>query len=154
MAGFEHPTIAFLSKVNTHDFSKYECWEWLGAGKGNGYGHISLDGKNMGAHRAAYLMFRGEIPDDMDVCHKCDNRWCVNPSHLFIGTRAQNMADMALKGRGDGGCRKHLKEFQVQEIRRRVNAGVRPSEVAAQMGVNYHTVTAISRGDSYVGIGE
>lgn len=154
MSVHEHPTIAFLSKVDTHGFSKYECWEWLGAGKGNGYGNVTIDGKQIGAHRASYLMFRGEIPEGMDVCHKCDNRSCVNPSHLFVATRAANMADMAQRGRGYGGCRKHLREAQVQEVRRRVQAGVHAAEVARQMDINQSTVSAIIRGDSYVGIGE
>ncbi|MBW3095675.1 HNH endonuclease [Pseudohoeflea coraliihabitans] len=149
-----YPIVAFLSKAETHGLSAEKCWAWKGAGKGNGYGHFSLLGERMGAHRAAYIMFKGDVPNGMDVCHHCDNRWCVNPAHLFIGSRSQNMADMSLKGRGSGGCRKHIKEHQVQEIRRRIHAGVRMSEIAKQMGVNYSTVTAINRGDSYVGISQ
>lgn len=151
MAGIVNDYTAFLSKVDVQNFDHTKCWNWLGAGKGNGYGQVTHKGTPMGAHRKAFLLFKGEIADGMDVCHTCDNRWCVNPDHLFIATRAGNMADMSLKGRGDGGCRKHLKENHVQEIKRRLMAGAKPREVAAQMGVNYGTVTAIKRGDSYGG---
>ena len=90
----------------------------------------------------------------MDVCHRCDNRWCVNPYHLFVGTRAENMADMKAKGRGDGGNRKHLSEKLVQEIRRRLHAGTAPRVIAETMDVNYATITAIKSGRSYVGHGQ
>lgn len=140
------PLIEFLRKVDAKDFSRDECWQWLGAGKGNGYGHTSRGG----AHRIAYELLIGPIPSGMDVCHRCDNRSCVNPYHLFVGTRAENAADMVMKGRGAGGCRKHLREDQVQEIRRRILAGSRPSEIARAMNVNRETVSKIAEGKSYV----
>lgn len=144
-----NPYTAFLRKTNTHGMDANVCWEWLGAGKGNGYGHTS----GGGAHRRSYELFTGPIPEGMDVCHRCDNRACVNPDHLFVGTRAQNMADMALKGRGAGGNRKHLRESQVQEIRRRLAAGTPPRVVSETMNVNYGTVTSIKEGRSYGRIG-
>jgi len=143
----------FLMKADTHGLDPDACWEWIGAGKGNGYGQANSPGlKQEGAHRVSFRLFVGEIPEGMDVCHRCDNRCCVNPDHLFVATRAENMADMSLKGRGAGGCRKHLKEHHVQEIRRRLAAGASPRVISETMKVNYHTVTAISRGSSYVGI--
>ncbi len=141
--------IAFLRKADTKNFSAEECWTWLGAGKGNGYGHTSKGP----AHRVAYELFVGTIPNGMDVCHRCDNRACVNPSHLFVGTRAENMADMSAKKRGAGGCRKHLKESAIQEIRRRLSAGTRPRVIAETMDINYATVVAIKEGRSYGGVG-
>lgn len=138
--------MAFLRKANTNRLHPEKCWPWVGAGKGNGYGHTSRGP----AHRVAYELFVGEVPNGMDVCHKCDNRSCVNPDHLFLGTRAENMADMKAKGRGAGGCRKHLREDQVQEIRRRLAAGIPQAEIARAMEVNRGTVSAIKKGKSYV----
>lgn len=145
----------FLSKVKHRDFSSTECWTWCGASKGNGYGNVRMGKKNETAHRHAYKLFVSpNIPDGMDVCHSCDNRCCVNPDHLFIGTRRENMAAMKQKGRGAGGARKHLREDQIQEIRQRLAAGVSPRQIANQLGVNYGTVTSIKRGESYVGLGK
>lgn len=130
-----------------------ECWPWIGAGKGNGYGAFSMGRKSIPAHRASYILFWGE-PGASDVCHTCDNRWCVNPEHLFLGTRAENMDDCRAKGRASGGARKHLKESTVQEIRRRLLAGLSPRKIASDLDVNYETITSIQRGKSYVWIGK
>ena len=75
----------------------------------------------MGAHRKAYFLFCDHIPDGMDVCHTCDNRWCVNPEHLYVATRRKNMADCKLRGRATGHHRKIIKEAQAQEAQRRLN---------------------------------
>lgn len=150
MAGTVNQITAFLQKADTHEMDASVCWEWMGAGKGNGYGHTSRGP----AHRRAYELLVGPVPDGMDVCHKCDNRSCVNPDHLFLGTRSENMADMKCKGRGAGGNRKHLKEKHVQEIRRRLAAGTPARVIADAMGVNYGTVTAIKEGRSYGRVGQ
>lgn len=144
----------FLRRVSGHGFDPASCWEWHGAGKGNGYGNVSIGGVNISAHRLAYELFCGPVPADMDVCHSCDTRYCVNPDHLFLGTRKQNMADCRSKGRSANSVRRHLSEATVQEIRRRLACGLPPRRVADDLDVNYGTVTAIQSERSYVGIGK
>jgi predicted XRE-type DNA-binding protein len=81
------------------------CWLWRGAVAKTGYGQASFNGRTIAAHRASWQRERGAIPTGMLVLHKCDVRDCVRPSHLFLGTHKDNMADMYAKGRGPVGLR-------------------------------------------------
>lgn len=122
----------FLKKFYINEDN--ECWEWNSASRGNGYGCMKIDGKTIDSHRVSYVLYVGDIEDDLLICHKCDNRKCVNPKHLFIGTKLDNNRDMFNKGRGcsgnRNGARLHpemvrrgenvhlskLKEFEVENI--------------------------------------
>ena len=75
------------------------CWEWQGYVQWNGYGKVLYKGKNLSAHRLSYALFDGDIPAGIVVCHRCDNRKCVNPDHLILGPDKDNYEDSVRKGR-------------------------------------------------------
>ena len=78
------------------------CWNWIGGGRGNGYGSFRFQGKTIDTHRISWMIHHGSIPEGLCVLHSCDNRRCTNPSHLFLGTKKVNHDDMVAKGRKPG----------------------------------------------------
>lgn len=104
--------------LHQHDSTLGKCWIWTAGLFGNGYGCFSMFGRMRKPHRVSWLMHRGSIPKGEGthgtcVLHSCDNRGCVNPDHLWLGTHTDNMRDMESKGRSDhpsgdrNGIRKH-----------------------------------------------
>jgi len=138
----------FMSKVSVGD----ECWVWTAGRFTNGYGAFSLKGRLHRAHRMAFLLFSGDIPTGLCVCHRCDRPECVNPAHLFLGTSADNTADMVAKRRHAAGARNgmaKLTEDDVREIRACVQEGDSQSHVAKRFGVSACLVGLIVRRKSW-----
>lgn len=89
----------FWSKVNKSS----ACWIWNGPIGKSGYGVVGYQYRSWSAHRLSWFFTFGDIPADMYICHSCDNKLCVNPAHLWLGTSAQNSQDMVSKGRSAKG---------------------------------------------------
>ena len=106
----------FWSKVDVQ--GPDDCWLWKQSTDRHGYGQTGHDGLHWSAHRLAWQLSNGPIPDGLFVLHHCDNPPCCNPAHLFLGTQADNMADMVSKGRAnlDNGRGKPLSEERKRRI--------------------------------------
>lgn len=126
-----------------------QCWEWVGNTIKDGYGLIRDRKKMVLTHRLSWTMAYGAIPDGMLVLHHCDNPPCVNPSHLFIGTDADNASDRDSKGRrkpliGEMNGRAKLRELDVRSIRNDVRS---TKEIAASYNISIPLVQKIRHGD-------
>jgi len=137
----------FLAKVKVDKTST--CWIWTG-GTTRGYGTIGVRGtKTRPAHRVSYELFVGQIPAGLFVCHRCDNRPCVNPDHLFVGTAKDNSQDMVAKGRsnpGEGRPNHKFTEAQALEI---INCSTTPKELAKKYGVFESAIRSIRTGKNW-----
>ena len=133
-----------------------DCWEWEGCRINGGYGMIRRDsdpkGPRVVAHRLAWELTNGPIPKALLVCHRCDNRPCVNPSHLFLGTQADNIQDSIAKGRFNGHLhgRRKLSEGEVFEIRRRYTGSFgEQAKLATEYRVGRSAICSILSGKSW-----
>lgn len=125
-----------------------DCWEWNGYREAGGYGLMAVGSSHPErASRAAYSAWIGPIPEGGVVCHRCDNPPCINPSHLFLGDRSLNNADMATKKRSANGVRKanwRLTDAQVDAVRERYAAGdVSQRALATEYGVSQQLISLI-----------
>jgi len=144
-----------------------ECWEWQGAKTSSGYGNLTWHGAHVQAHRVAYFLTYGGIglatgfrnagqakTYQRFVLHKCDNRPCCNPEHLFLGSMRANQLDAYAKGRRRQPQSKHanakLTPSQVHEIRRRYAAGSAIQvALAAEFGVSQVSISLVIRRATY-----
>lgn len=142
----------FKKKVAKQEEEPF-CWLWMAArSSGDGYGFFWFRGRQMGAHQASYLLHKGEIPPGFIVRHTCDNRWCVNPDHLLVGTSADNAHDMVSRGRHRSGTALLTKE-QVRAIRAEyVKRDGELLRLAEKYGVRATTIHAIVARVNWVGV--
>ena len=122
-----------------------DCWNWTGRLDKDGYGISSRGGKTIKAHRYSWVLHFGEIKKEHWVLHKCDNRRCVNPRHLFLGDSRININDMMSKGRSLRGSRNHqskLTESQVRKIRALAGKEIQ-SKIARRFGVTQSMISKI-----------
>lgn len=133
----------FLSRSKKND--ETGCVEWTRHIATTGYGTLKYRQKQWIAHRFAWQFYRGAIPDGMIVCHKCDNRKCINPEHLFLGTTQDNVTDKMNKGRfvpciGERSGTAKLSELQIKQIL----ADLRPqTKIAKSFGISQSNVSLI-----------
>lgn len=177
MADFDDSTVArFWAKVNKdgpvpeHMPHLGACWIWTASYRNNdGYGCQWVNGRTYRAPRLAWLIVNGTIPDGQCVLHHCDNRGCVRPSHLWLGSNAENVADREMKGRGRqprgiangththpervprGSCHSFAKltEDQVREIRRRAGNGEAGRALGREFGISSTNVSSIIRCETW-----
>jgi predicted transcriptional regulator len=135
------------------EISKKGCWEWQGSTT-IGYGSFRIpgvfEGKKIMAHRAAYTAFKGElIPDDVFVCHHCDNPKCFNPDHLFLGSQSDNIKDCFDKNRGFSGTESNLSKYsdeQIREVKHLLDEGRTGRKVSELTGLSPSHVSRIKAG--------
>lgn len=134
----------FWDKVDTSG----RCWNWKAHKCRDGYGHFSIGKVKTHAHRFAYFLAHGGVPEGLYVCHHCDNPGCVKPSHLFLGTQKDNQQDSIAKGRnrppkGERQGRSKLTENDVYEIRRLYPLGVTQVLLAKMWGISQQHVSNV-----------
>ncbi len=126
-----------------------ECWNW-NSPHSTGYGRFQFNKRKYSAHRISWVLANGEIENNLCVCHHCDNRACVNPEHLFLGTYRDNILDAARKGRhknpsfiGHKNPAAKLSERDVIEIRRRHAEGETQRSIANDYPINFKAISKI-----------
>ena len=138
--------------VSVDQYALTACWNWTGRLWENGRAKITF-GENLTAARVSYVVFRG-LTQGLCVLHKCDNLLCVNPVHLFLGTNADNSADMVAKGRSldQTGSLNHaavLDEGIVASVKKRLREGEKQNKIASELGVSKAAINLIALGKTW-----
>lgn len=122
------------------------CLLWIGGRFADQYGCLRVNGKARRVHRIAYELAYGEISSELNVCHRCDNKLCIESTHLFLGTHGENVADRHIKGRdarGEKHGRVKLTTDNVRTIRNRVECGISKTQLAYEFGVDSSLIRQI-----------
>lgn len=148
-----------MRKIPDEDFPAYfwsrieildneSCWGWKKSLRTAGYGRVYFHRKCFNASRLAYILTYGEINQDVEVCHECDNKKCCNPHHLFLGTHKENMDDAWNKGiikpppvaYGTRNTSSKLTEDKVKQIFKLYKSGITKSDIARNFGITKQAV--------------
>lgn len=145
-----------VSILKKTEVSSSGCWEWTGTKRKHGYGIVSriINGikKELLAHRVSYETFKSPIPHGLFVCHQCDNRKCVNPDHLFTGTRQDNIDDSVAKKRNCWGERSgmsKLKESEAYDIIILSKFGAKIKDLSASFSVTDKCISQVINGQRW-----
>jgi len=131
----------FWSKVDPAPSSC--CWEWTAGKFTEGYGSFRLNTKMLKAHRVAYQLTKGDIPDGLMVRHTCDNRLCCNPDHLILGTHADNMKDMTERNRQAKGKYNGNSKLTAKQVMEIYNSPLLQNEIAKLYNIDQSIVSRI-----------
>ena len=142
---------------NIYKNPKNGCWEWIGNKMKSGHGRIGYRDKVYLTHRLSYEIHIGYIPDNMNVCHRCDNPPCINPEHLFLGTQLDNIQDCVSKKRnyiippmgGEKNPLAKLTNNEADEIRKRLKNGEKGIDLAKEFKVSASIISKIRLNQSY-----
>ena len=138
-----------------------DCWRWTKTIGTTGYGFSYLHGRPIKTHRLSYLLFRGPLIPGMFICHKCDNKWCVNPGHLYQGTVKDNVRDAQARGQmkiakpkpgyamGEKHCCAKLNNESAKKIIELRRSGFQYKEIAKELGVHLVTVADVIKGKTW-----
>lgn len=136
----------FLSKIKK---SETGCWEWQDFKLPRGYGFFGIKFDRQLAHRASYQLYKGPIGEGLEVMHSCDNPSCVNPNHLSLGTRTDNMRDAKKKGRTARGANHGRSKLTEDEAIYALVTPLSQNKTARFLGVSQTTISEIRSGKKW-----
>lgn len=128
---------------NVHISEANDCWEWTRSLFAGGYGRVTSKGKVTGAHRIAYELVYGPIPQGLQVLHSCDNRKCCNPRHLSVGTNLDNVKDKVSRGRQTSGSRNGMSKLTEEQVGRIIVDSRTQLQIATEYGISQSMVSKI-----------
>lgn len=145
----------FWAKVDKGD-GPNACWRWTASVDSHGYGKMKIGGTTFRAHRLAYMLMKGQDPQEMMVCHTCDVPQCCNAAHHFLGDNQANQRDAVRKGRqkppygkGEDGGNAKLSQAQVDKIKEMIRSGSTNKAIARVFGVTHQMISRIRRGRAW-----